>query len=485
MRSPQRVLIVQHDARAAQLLIGFFRKRGDQVWEAWELGQAQALFTQVKPHLLLFDLHLPEEDWIQFLRTAREKDAKLKVILTNQVPDLQREVLAISSGFNIILRQPFQPRWINSALQRAAVGADSPSTSPTMDADKSAPDLLPGGVRIPLRIKLILPFVLVSALLAGLGSFFHTPYQTGLYILAGVLLTAAVGLLTARAVSRPIKELTDAFFQVSQGNLGVKVNLAGKDEIAGLGHSFNAMIASLQEENLHRDLYARLLTSGVREQLRHSFANGEIRLEGQQLPTSVVAIDLRSFNTHYDQVPAPTLIHWLNEYYEHILPPILANGGVVTKMDGPALQVIFGILPRPSALPASCAAACQAAAGMLTGLDKLNQLRQSRGEPPLVLHAGIQCGEVIAGGLSAGERLHFAIMGDPIQAAQRLQSMAAQVLKTSGVLLSQNAYSQVQTQLSEFSLDPFVAPGANVHNEKPSIYQLKPRREPPRVDVML
>ena len=61
-----RVLLVQSDMRAAQPLTRYFKQRGDEVWQAWELGQAQALLEQVKPNLLLMDLHFASAGLEQF-----------------------------------------------------------------------------------------------------------------------------------------------------------------------------------------------------------------------------------------------------------------------------------------------------------------------------------------------------------------------------------------------------------------------------------
>jgi two-component system OmpR family sensor kinase len=73
------------------------------------------------------------------------------------------------------------------------------------------------------------PF-LVSLVLAGLG---------------GAALATLLAWLLARRLTRPIGELARATERVAAGEPDVEVPVAGEDELAGLGRSFNAMSAEL------------------------------------------------------------------------------------------------------------------------------------------------------------------------------------------------------------------------------------------------
>lgn len=73
------------------------------------------------------------------------------------------------------------------------------------------------------------PFVL-SLVIAGLG---------------GSALAAALSLLLARRVARPIAALALATERIADGETDVEVPLAGEDELAALGGSFNAMARQL------------------------------------------------------------------------------------------------------------------------------------------------------------------------------------------------------------------------------------------------
>ncbi|MBO0514733.1 sensor histidine kinase [Streptomyces beijiangensis] len=89
-------------------------------------------------------------------------------------------------------------------------------------------------------------------------------------VAAGVALAAVIGgLLLSRAVLRPVRAMTLAAKELGEGDLGRRVPVSGRDEIAQLGGAFNRMAASIQagEERQRR------LTGDIAHELRTPLAN--------------------------------------------------------------------------------------------------------------------------------------------------------------------------------------------------------------------
>ncbi|SDK31696.1 sensor histidine kinase [Streptomyces indicus] len=89
-------------------------------------------------------------------------------------------------------------------------------------------------------------------------------------VAAGVALAAILGaLLLSRAVLRPIRAMTAAARRLGEGDLGQRVPVSGRDEIAELGRAFNRMAGSIQsgEESQRR------LTGDIAHELRTPLAN--------------------------------------------------------------------------------------------------------------------------------------------------------------------------------------------------------------------
>ncbi len=78
-------------------------------------------------------------------------------------------------------------------------------------------------------------------------------------LLAGTLILAvAVGVLVARPVTKRIAELAGAMRPVAEGDLSVRVDIAGKDEVAELGRAFNRMLEELEGSRARVEFLKRM-----------------------------------------------------------------------------------------------------------------------------------------------------------------------------------------------------------------------------------
>ncbi|WP_165062008.1 cell wall metabolism sensor histidine kinase WalK [Adlercreutzia sp. ZJ154] len=98
--------------------------------------------------------------------------------------------------------------------------------------------------------------------------------------LAAVAIASLFGMVFARRLVAPINRLTRTAAAVKAGKLNARSNLTGEDEIAHLGETFDAMIASVEND---RKLEQRL-TSDVAHELRTPLmsiqANMEAMIDG-------------------------------------------------------------------------------------------------------------------------------------------------------------------------------------------------------------
>ncbi|WIM93612.1 ATP-binding protein [Actinoplanes oblitus] len=106
--------------------------------------------------------------------------------------------------------------------------------------------------------------------LAGLG-------RPALFGAAGLLVAAALGTAwIARRISRPVRAITGASLQLAAGRLDVRVPASGKDELAFLTASFNAMAEAMQRSEERQ----RRLVADVAHELRTPLSNLRGYLEG-------------------------------------------------------------------------------------------------------------------------------------------------------------------------------------------------------------
>ena len=125
------------------------------------------------------------------------------------------------------------------------------------------------------RSEALAPYVAPSAkLYLGAKSTFNVFSGEGMLRTAatalGVLLIAALVMIFAgRRLVRPIVALTGAAQRMRNGDHAARVPVTGKDEVARLGHAFNAMAESIQRHDHQR----KAMVSDVAHELRTPLAN--------------------------------------------------------------------------------------------------------------------------------------------------------------------------------------------------------------------
>ena len=149
---------------------------------------------------------------------------------------------------------------------------------------------------------------------------------------------------------------------------------------------------------------------------------------------TVVFIDICSFTAISETEPANTVVALLNEYFDVMVKEIITQGGYVDKFIGDAIMAVFrGDYHLDRAIDA-----CLAVRATINGLPALPEGR------PFVpkVAIGINSGEMISGniGSSSLRRLDYTVIGNSVNTAQRLQSIA----EPNQIIISEKAYGCVK-----------------------------------------
>ncbi|GCE02343.1 sensor histidine kinase [Embleya hyalina] len=108
----------------------------------------------------------------------------------------------------------------------------------------------------------------------------------------GILGAATLGLLVARAALKPVDRLTEAAEHVARTeDLDTVIPVAGKDEIARLGRSFNAMTASLKASRLRQQRLIADAGHELRTPLTSLRTNTDLLLRSEQTGRSIPPAD--------------------------------------------------------------------------------------------------------------------------------------------------------------------------------------------------
>ncbi|MBB2486963.1 response regulator [Mitsuaria sp. WAJ17] len=107
--SPQRILIVEDEAKIAALLADYLQAAGYETQVLGDGAQALPLLRQSPPALLVLDLMLPGLDGLSLCRELRQFSALPVLMVSARVDELDR-LLGLELGADDYLCKPFSPR---------------------------------------------------------------------------------------------------------------------------------------------------------------------------------------------------------------------------------------------------------------------------------------------------------------------------------------------------------------------------------------
>ena len=146
------------------------------------------------------------------------------------------------------------------------------------------------------------------------------------------------------------------------------------------------------------------------------------RFEGRKIWVTVLFTDMVNFTKVSENLDPSELMDWLNRGMAICIPAITNRGGMVNKFTGDGLLAAFGV-PISNNHNVDADSAINAAYEINDGLRKLNKLLKSEGLPEMRIRMGIHSGEILAGSMGSSERVEYALIGDTVNCASRLESL--------------------------------------------------------------
>jgi len=201
----------------------------------------------------------------------------------------------------------------------------------------------------------------------------------------------------------------------------------------------------IEKEALTRERFQRLLSPAIAELV----VSGEVAVEkgGQARDTTVFFSDIRGFTSMSETRTAQEIVDMLNEYFEQMVEIIFKYEGTLDKFVGDEIMALFG---SPVAHPDDAYRAVKVATEQIRVLEDWNKVRVAEGEAPIHIGIGINSGSVVAGYLGSSKALEYTVIGDVVNTASRLCSVA----KAGEVIISKKTFDLVQDYFDAHELSP-------------------------------
>ena len=201
----------------------------------------------------------------------------------------------------------------------------------------------------------------------------------------------------------------------------------------------------IEHEAATRAEFQRLLSPNLVEEI----ISGALTLDqaGARREVTMLFADIRGFTSMSERHTPEEMVETLNNYFEFMVDVLFKHGGTLDKYVG---DEIIGLFGAPVGLADAPLRAVRCALDMLRALEEFNRTRASEGKDEIRIGIGINSGPVIAGAIGSRRTLQYTVIGDAVNIAARLCSVA----KADETIISPSTMSQCAQHLIAEQREP-------------------------------
>ncbi len=246
------------------------------------------------------------------------------------------------------------------------------------------------------------------------------------FVIAGIITVLVLILVLRRLIVEPLIRIGQTVNKVEEGDFKVRVHIKSKDELGKLGKNINRMIKSI-EERVKLSKYVSKSTDKLIQQ------DKEIT-EGEKKKITVLFSDIRGFTSYSEKNDPQTVIKNLNLLLESQSEIVEKFNGDVDKFVGDELMAIFD----------------NEYDAVLCAYEMIKIVIDIDKKHNTTLHVGIgvNSGEIIAGNIGSKIRLEYAVIGDAVNLASRLCSIA----KKDMIVISENILNKLEGKIKAIQI---------------------------------
>ena len=266
-----------------------------------------------------------------------------------------------------------------------------------------------------------------------------------------MVVLSLLSFFVAQNIRKPLSQIIDVAEAISEGNYSTRIAFDRKDEFGIMGRQIDLMATQLQQREFIRQTFGRYVSEAVAEDLLKDAGN--TTLGGEERVVTILFSDLKGYTLLSEQLPPTQLVKMLNDYFGAMTEIIDAHGGCIIEFLGDGILAVFGAPQRMddhAEKAVSCALAMQNRLKTLPEEWKeeaLGEYFRQEGRPDFGMRIGIHTGSVVAGNLGCPSRMKYAVIGDSVNIAARLEAMNK--LFDSDILVSGDTFRQLPVSLSK------------------------------------
>jgi adenylate cyclase len=176
----------------------------------------------------------------------------------------------------------------------------------------------------------------------------------------------------------------------------------------------------VEERRLIKNMFTRYLST---ELVQHLMDSPElVKPGGDKKNATVLFADIRGYTAFSEGRDPAYIIQVLNAYFEEAVEVVVRHKGYIDKFIGDAIMAAFGVPLGTEEQDAISAVTC---ALEMQELVRSSRRRFFRGAAAgLAIGIGMHTGDLVAGNLGSRRRMNYTVIGDTVNVAARLESIA-------------------------------------------------------------
>lgn len=245
--------------------------------------------------------------------------------------------------------------------------------------------------------------------------------ETLRFLMVSTLLMISIGVLLASVLAHRLSRPIERLARVGEA-LGARRPLGAaerRDEIGQVVETFQHLAEGFHRKNEAEAALSRYVSPKVAQRVLEGEVQGG--LGGTPVQGSVLFCDIVGFTKLSEGCEPAEVANLLNDYFGYFALAAESSGGTVDKYIGDAIMIVFGV-PEEDPLHGLHAMTCGMMIQQLT--QRINEIRAGRHEPTVMMRVGISSGPMLAGNLGSTKRMQYTVVGDTVNVAARLCSMA-------------------------------------------------------------
>ena len=241
----------------------------------------------------------------------------------------------------------------------------------------------------------------------------HQATQTIIIFSVIIILVSVFAIsFVAQRMTRQIDALSVGVKKVARGELDTEIPLLSYDELGKLASEFNKLIVHLREKQQMQQYVSQLTMQKIK--------NGELEMlppEGENRQVTVLFTDVRNFTMLTERLGPREIVKLINIYHDLQATIVEENNGYIDKFYGDQVMAIF--IGKNQARDA-----VRTAVEIQKTIKMLNKKRANAGKITFFVGCGVNIGNAILGKMGSKSRMDFTVIGDVVNLAARLCSIA-------------------------------------------------------------